>query len=157
MNGLKQAMINIALTFSILFVLYLTMIPHGLIGTGNWHGGPVHHFNVNMNPLNLFDDFRSASMKYFIIDDLGNVLLFLPFGCMLTLKYPYFKFLHLVFMGALFSSIIECIQLFLPNRTTDINDVILNTIGTVAGYLLFRFVEKDEEKQQVNKRSDHSV
>jgi glycopeptide antibiotics resistance protein len=60
-------------------------------------------------------------------------------------------------MGALFSSIIECIQLFLPNRTTDINDVILNTIGTVAGYLLFRFVEKDEEKQQVNKRSDHSV
>jgi glycopeptide antibiotics resistance protein len=49
-----------------------------------------------------------------------------------------------MFMGALFSATIEWIQLFLPNRMTDINDVILNTTGAVVGYLLFRFVQGAE-------------
>lgn len=147
MNELKKAFVNIALTFSILFVLYLTMIPHELIGTGNVGVNSVHRFNYNLNPLPLLDDFQKASLKYLIINDLGNMTLFVPFGFILTAKYPQFKLAHLIFMGALFSATIEWIQLFLPNRMTDINDVILNTTGAVVGYLLFRFVQGVEQEE----------
>lgn len=38
--------------------------------------------------------------------------------------------------GALFSGGIEAVQLFLPTRAADINDVFWNILGTVAGILL---------------------
>ncbi|MES9793108.1 VanZ family protein, partial [Priestia megaterium] len=45
-------------------------------------------------------------------------------------------------VGMLLSMTIECIQLFLPNRWTDIDDVILNTIGTGIGYCLFKLISR---------------
>ncbi|MET1250123.1 VanZ family protein [Sporolactobacillus sp. STCC-11] len=144
MKGLKTAIANILLTLSILFVFYLTLIPHGVIHTGTVTGTPIQRFNVNLNPLVIFQNVQSASLFYFIIDDLGNILLFLPFGFFLTMKYPQFRWPHAIFMGALFSATIEWIQLFLPNRMTDIDDVILNTTGAVLGYMLYRFVQREE-------------
>ncbi|MFD2618583.1 VanZ family protein [Terrilactibacillus laevilacticus] len=39
-------------------------------------------------------------------------------------------------MGCLLSISIECIQLFMANRCSDIDDVILNTLGAWVGYLV---------------------
>ncbi|NGY76386.1 VanZ family protein [Bacillus megaterium] len=41
-------------------------------------------------------------------------------------------------MGMFFSVLIEIVQLFMPNRWTDIDDVLLNTLGTGIGYSLFK-------------------
>ncbi|MCQ2010424.1 VanZ family protein [Sporolactobacillus sp. STSJ-5] len=148
MKQLKIALANILLTFSILFVLYLTLIPHGIIHTGNVAGTPVQHFTINLNPLVIFKNFQSASLFYFIVDDLGNIMLFLPFGFFLAMRYPQFHWAHALFMGALFSATIEWVQLFLPNRMTDIDDVILNTTGAVLGYMFYRFVQREEHNGQ---------
>ncbi|MCO7124288.1 VanZ family protein [Sporolactobacillus shoreicorticis] len=144
MKQLKTAFVNIFLTFSILFVLYLTLIPHDVIHTGNVAEPPARHFTINLNPLMIFKNFQSDSLFYFIVDDLGNMMLFLPFGFFLTMKYPHFHWAHTLFIGALFSATIEWIQLFMPNRMTDIDDVILNTTGAVLGYMLYRFVQTDD-------------
>ena len=46
-----------------------------------------------------------------------------------------------VLSGALLSVSIEFIQLFMP-RFTDIDDVILNTLGTLIGALIYMAVNK---------------
>jgi len=71
-----------------------------------------------------------------------NVLLMIPFGFMLPLIAADFRMKKTVIVGALFSVIIELLQLItgLLAKTTfriaDINDVIFNTIGVAAGYVL---------------------
>ena len=71
-----------------------------------------------------------------------NVLLMLPFGFGLPFITK-FRTLQVVAIGALFSLFIELLQLTtgllaqMTFRVADINDVIFNTVGVAAGYILF--------------------
>lgn len=66
-----------------------------------------------------------------------NVLLFVPLGFFLPFIWPNLdKLKYTVLSGFSFSLLIEISQLF-NNRRTDIDDLILNTLGTGIGYLLF--------------------
>ncbi len=72
----------------------------------------------------------------------GNLFLFVPWGFLI------WKFLdgagrsalriHLevLFFGILLSAGIELIQLFLPTRAADVDDIIWNVLGTAVGSLL---------------------
>lgn len=50
-----------------------------------------------------------------------------------------------VLIGSIFSIGIECAQIIYPSRWTDIDDVILNTLGTAVGYEIFTFVKRRYE------------
>ncbi len=71
-----------------------------------------------------------------------NILLLIPFGFGLPF-ITNFRMRRIVLIGALFSIIIELLQLItglLANitfRIADINDVLFNTIGVAIGYMLF--------------------
>lgn len=71
-----------------------------------------------------------------------NILLLVPFGFGLPF-ITNFRMKKVVVLGALFSIVIEFLQLitgFLANitfRIADINDVIFNTVGAAIGYMLF--------------------
>jgi len=71
-----------------------------------------------------------------------NILLLIPFGFGLPFITP-LRMKWVVVVGALFSIAIECLQLVtglmanITFRIADINDVIFNTLGVVAGYVLF--------------------
>ena len=68
-----------------------------------------------------------------------NILLLAPLGFLLPLIWPaYNRFFRVLSAGAAFSLLIELSQL-LNIRNTDIDDLLLNTLGAVAGFLLFRF------------------
>lgn len=72
------------------------------------------------------------------ISSILNILFFIPFGFLLpTLWENFRKFLPTVFLGFLFSLIIELGQLF-TIRATDIDDLIMNTLGTILGFILFK-------------------
>lgn len=154
MKQLRQGLINLCLMFSILFVLYLTLIPHHSIDTGTALG-PARYFDYNLNPFILLESLPHVSLFYLVVDVIGNIVLFLPFGFCLTMKFPELKGVQILFLGAFFSSTIECIQLFLPNRITDIDDVILNTTGAVIGYFLFRRIEKEQKKEELEMAHAH--
>ncbi len=70
----------------------------------------------------------------------GNIVLFVPFGFYIPLiwkKYQYlWKMLIVSFAVPLF---IETTQYFI-GRSIDIDDVILNTIAIIIGYILFKIV-----------------
>lgn len=79
---------------------------------------------------------------------IGNLLLFIPFGMMLPCISPKFKKLQNI-VAATFccSLLIEFCQVILgyfdTYRTADIDDIILNTVSGVIGWLIFtRVIER---------------
>jgi len=71
-----------------------------------------------------------------------NILLLIPFGFGLPF-ITNFRMKKIVVIGALFSIVIEFLQLItgfmakITFRVADINDVIFNTVGVAIGYILF--------------------
>ncbi|MBM7652507.1 VanZ family protein [Neobacillus cucumis] len=126
----KKILINILFIFSLIFIFRLTMLPNASLGIGMNKG------ELNFIPLINLGNPLSPD---FIVNVGGNIVLFIPFGLFLPLKFPKLRrTLTVTLMGLSLSILIECIQLSMPNRCTDINDVILNTSGAYIGYRIFR-------------------
>ena len=72
-----------------------------------------------------------------------NILLFVPFGCLLPCVSKHCRNLFITTAaGFLFSSFIETTQYITGRGFTEIDDVINNTLGAFAGYLIFAFASK---------------
>ena len=96
-------------------------------------GESFFHPNVNLLP------FQDGFGPGFIL----NILLFVPLGflCPLISK-RYQRLKHTLCIGAGLSLSIEIVQLFTMYRATDIDDLIANTAGTLAGYFCFRLIHR---------------
>ncbi len=79
---------------------------------------------------------------FVFLNVLGNVLAFVPFGMMTPELFPVFrKAVRMILLGLAVSLLIETLQLVLRVGVFDVDDLILNTLGTALGYgfyLLFR-------------------
>ncbi len=76
------------------------------------------------------------------IQNVLNVFMFIPLGFLLPLIWKEFRKLYKVLLTGMGMSLsIELFQLFSP-RVTDIDDLIMNTLGTVAGYFLWLLLKK---------------
>ncbi len=80
-----------------------------------------------------------------------------PFGFLVPFIWKnYRKFYKTLFLGAGFSLMIEISQL-ITNRTTDVNDLIANTIGALIGYIIWQIVSLcfgEHLKKPVKGKSD---
>lgn len=74
----------------------------------------------------------------------GNVLMFLPIGCLLPLVVRWLDGGRRVVLVACCTSVaIELYQLRMPGiRRADVNDVLANTLGAALGWLLLGLVER---------------
>lgn len=90
--------------------------------------------NLNLTPfLYMFSD-RTTSLL--------NVFLFIPLGFFMPVLWEKFRKIHrTVLCGFLISCCIEFLQIF-TYRATDINDLITNTLGTLAGFILGMMIQK---------------
>lgn len=70
-----------------------------------------------------------------------NMLLFVPFGFMLSLIWKKYEVLwKTALSGFTFSLIIELSQLF-NSRITDLDDLLMNTLGALIGWVIFRLLK----------------
>lgn len=83
--------------------------------------------------------FRGSAWLLFIL--IGNIVMFCPIGFFTALLWRGCSWYHSTACGFFFSVLIECFQLFIGRRT-DIDDIILNTLGAFLGYILFFLSEK---------------
>ena len=91
---------------------------------------------INLHPFLMFKQFRLASTQV-----IGNLVMLLPLGIYIPLLFPRISGFFKVFMICLLVSVsIELMQLITSVRSTDIDDVILNTSGAVVGYIIYRFL-----------------
>lgn len=140
---------EIPLLIFVIFVVGLasqTVIPKielGINGNINILKNGTH--GINLLPLKvLFETYREVfinlNINYFIINFLGNIIMFMPIGFFIPLLWE-IPDKKIIIVGFLFSLFIEVCQLFL-NRGTDVDDLILNTLGTILGLLVYKFLYK---------------
>lgn len=79
---------------------------------------------------------------------LENILLFIPLGFMLPCIWKKYEVLwKTALSGITFSLIIELSQLF-NRRVTDIDDLLMNTLGALIGWVIFRLLKEHLAKLQ---------
>lgn len=72
-----------------------------------------------------------------------NVILFIPFGFLSAINFKQLqdKKIYGILIGLIFSITIEFLQSFI-GRLVQLEDIIMNTIGTYIGYILFVYFFK---------------
>lgn len=74
-----------------------------------------------------------------LVNIVGNLLLFMPFGFLMPLLFAQVRGAWAVLWRALAASLaIEVVQIATRARATDVDDVIINAAGAMAGYLVYR-------------------
>lgn len=81
-----------------------------------------------------------------------NVLLFVPYGILCPMAFRHVrKFWSCLLAGMLTSLFVELLQLFSRRGYFQIDDILTNILGTVAGYLLYFIFVKSPAKFRKNK------
>ena len=146
----------------LIFILYIaglvsqTILPDLDIGVDGFRVVVNDTHKTNLIPLKVFYEtyeqvFQRGNIYYFLINFLGNIVMFAPIGVFLPLLWGLGekKTLQLGFASSLF---VETCQLFLV-RGTDVDDLILNTTGVLLGLLLLGFIPKNWKMRISNKHS----
>lgn len=125
----KRVVVNVLFALSVIGILLVTVYPNGLGMRRSVNIVPfVGIYNIMFHSVDLTVPIRNLGL---------NILLFIPIGFFLSFKKSSFKFVLLT--GFLFSLFIEMVQFSIPmGRSADIDDVILNTIGTFLGYIFWK-------------------
>ena len=115
-----------------IFALYLAAVfsVTGIPSVISWN----RHPDLNLIPL---IDIANNPLAY-IRNTILNIMLFMPFGFLLPALWKEYRSLRIIAAaGLILSLFIEIMQIF-TFRLTDVDDLITNTMGTVAGYCISR-------------------
>lgn len=100
-----------------------------------------YHTEMSVN-LSLFTDlvatYHENGIWMVIYLVVGNIVWFVPFGFMLPAIWQKLKSYHTIPLGFLLSLIIETSQLALSKGMFEIDDLVLNTLGTALGCLIYK-------------------
>ena len=93
---------------------------------------------LRVNLIPLVHLFEYGSVKDILWNVAGNTAMFIPSGVILPVVYGKLNtFWKVIAAGALLSLCIELLQLPFASRASDVDDLILNTLGVAAGYGIY--------------------
>lgn len=125
----------------LLFILYIAMLVYFLFFSERYGrtAGEEYRYNIVLfAEIKRFFKYRHLlSTESFLLNMFGNIIGFMPFGFfvpMLSKKHSFWRILCLSFELTL---AIEVTQLFLKVGIFDVDDLFLNTLGGVLGYLCY--------------------
>jgi glycopeptide antibiotics resistance protein len=123
----------------VLFALYLML----LLKLTVFRGSNTGAHGINLIPFVTISEYlqymADGNRKIGVINILGNLMIFLPLGYMTALLFPSMRKLHkILVLSIAFSLSIEFFQFVFACGSTDIDDVILNTLGGMIGFLAMR-------------------
>lgn len=136
-----HVVIILALAGMLVLILWLTVFSR--LGRESRHFYP---------PFWSYKAILSGSGKA-LIEDVGNIILFIPVGLVVGLFFG-LKTRHAIFVGLLFSTLIECCQLFFWLGSFEFDDLLHNTIGAGIGAVIVQrtFLGKRLKEQIVDKK-----
>lgn len=80
---------------------------------------------------------------------IGNLLLLLPVGLLGPIAFPAINgWGRILIVAVVLSAAIELAQLQIPNRSADVDDMLVNVLGAVIGYALFRILRLGSVRQE---------
>ena len=99
-------------------------------------------FPVRINLLPLVHLFDYDNVRDIIWNVMGNAAMFIPSGIVLPVVYRKLDtFWKVIAAGIGISLCIEILQLPFASRASDIDDIIVNTLGVAVGYGVYRAVK----------------
>ena len=89
----------------------------------------------------LINTYQNTELNEFLRLFLGNIGWFFPFGFLFPIMTDKKNPIIIVAAGMMFSFFIETAQFILYKGVAELDDLILNTLGTFIGYLLYRLLQ----------------
>jgi glycopeptide antibiotics resistance protein len=132
----------------VLFLAYLAVLCYFLFFSENFgRMGIRREYRYNLvffEEITRFADYRTnpyLGFGDFFINVIGNILAFMPLGFFLpALCGMRKKGILVVFCCFALSLLVECVQLVGKLGCFDVDDLFLNTLGGLLGYLVYRIV-----------------
>ena len=145
----------------IFFIIYLFMMVYYLFFSEKMGRIPGKSYRYNLVPfaeIKRYLHYRDKIGNFnVLLNLLGNVLCFVPFGFVIPILTSKQTFFRMLFLSMLASVLVELLQLISMLGSCDIDDIILNTLGGVIGYILFvigRGIVRCHGKRQRQKGRD---
>ena len=116
--------------FNMLFIIYALILFQLLTNTEmNASSG------INIVPFTEILRYEVGSTQFYV-NVIGNILVFLPFGYFVSSYIKATKVSHILLVMLITSFTIEFVQHYI-GRSFDIDDILLNVIGSIIGFLLY--------------------
>lgn len=157
MKKLWMILVKVSFVIYLLVLFYLIFLWH----RGYWQNMSMIDYAImqmNLIPFKTIGGYISAlfdgsmNLSIPLTNLLGNLLMFLPMGIYLPLLFPkidsgkkYYAVIVIILFG------IEVVQFLTQRGAFDIDDFILNLLGTVAGF----FIWKSKNVQKLKSLFEH--
>ena len=134
--------------FSYLVVLVYVMLLFQLVTSTdiNYHSG------INYIPFTEIFRYKVGS-TLFLLNVVGNIIIFIPFGIFITKVLKTNKFLPLFIVSIIASLCIESVQLYI-GRAFDVDDILLNCLGSILGWFIYVILNKLNDRLPKFMKSD---
>jgi glycopeptide antibiotics resistance protein len=124
-----------------LFILIMVSfwgINNSTLRLGNYNG--VSHNLVPFDTIRIYIfNFHSYNFDTWFYNTFGVLLVFIPLGLLLPVVFVNLRTLrNIIFTSVCVSILIEVLQYIALLGVFDIDDIILNTLGTVLGFWLYK-------------------
>lgn len=144
------------------FVGYMLLLLYFLFFSEEY-GRTVHYTDYQYNftlfrELSRYIKYREVvGMDYFLINVVGNVVVFMPFGFFVPSLFKkkqrnVLAFFIITALGFLFSLAVETVQLVTKVGCFDVDDLMLNTIGVALGYICYCICHRMWRKMRRKKK-----
>jgi len=130
-----------------LFIVYLLVLLYCLFLAEGFGRGEILEHRYNLTLLKEISRYWKLVSSYpgsmtwirlFLINVVGNVVAFIPYGFFLPMFMKKHKNIFTVtIFGALFSLAVELLQYMLYVGSFDVDDLLLNTLGTFLGACIY--------------------
>ncbi len=141
----------------VLFVLYIFFLVYFLF-LAEWYGrtGTVEEYRYNLElfrEIRRFITYREQLGMFAVFANLlGNILIFVPYGFFISMAAERRGFFKTLFFSFGLSLCVELVQLATRVGSFDVDDILLNTIGGILGYILFAICNVIRRRYHVRKR-----
>ncbi len=132
------------LLLEVCFIIYIILLFYFLFFSdkfGRTTSRQDYSYNIiPFHEITRFIKYREIiGVESFMVNIAGNIFAFCPFGFLLpVLNNKKRGILYVTLVSFEFSLFIELIQLITRVGSYDIDDIILNTIGGILGYIIYR-------------------
>ncbi|MCT4594783.1 MAG: VanZ family protein [Anaeromicrobium sp.] len=114
---------------------------------GSYYRSSSEIISYNIIPfktiINYLARFNAYPLDVWFFNLFGNVMAFMPLGFFVPIVYGRIKkSKYIIYIGFLMSLFIEVLQIITRLGTFDVDDIILNTMGTLIGYVVYKGVGK---------------
>ena len=138
----------------VLFLMYLCLLAYFMFFSESFGRTDTDRgYAYNLVPLKeitrYFRYYRTLGMPLFLINIVGNMVAFMPFGFFLPIiSRRSRKWYNTVSFGLIFSLILVTLQLIFKVGSFDVDDMLLNTVGAGLGFLVYRTVQRTRVKMR---------